>query len=204
MQGRPWPALPSQADDGAVCVAVSLLPRQQQEAPAAASTATALAGSAGSITDKQQQQLEQPQAEADLAIEVAATAASIGKPAEQADSSSKAAEGAAAAAARVVSPCGDADDGLCTICYDNEASCVFMECGHGGYCWRCAHVLFARPPSECPVCRQPIQQVVELEDPAGALVGGAVRVKAQPGARSSSGSGASSGNKGAGGSWFKP
>jgi hypothetical protein len=51
------------------------------------------------------------------------------------------------------------DEGLCTICYDNQATCVLMECGHGGYCWRCAHVLFARPPSECPVCRQKIMQV---------------------------------------------
>lgn len=65
-------------------------------------------------------------------------------------------EAAAAAAA------GDADlddEGLCTICYDQPATCVLMECGHGGYCWRCAHLLFARPPSECPVCRQPIMQV---------------------------------------------
>jgi hypothetical protein len=81
---------------------------------------------------------------------------------------------------------------------------VFMECGHGGYCWRCAHVLFARPPSECPVCRQPIQQVVELEDPAGALVGGAVRVKKQGGSgnRNSSSSG-SGGAKSSSGGWFK-
>lgn len=70
----------------------------------------------------------------------------------------------------------EVDESLCTICYDNEASCVFMECGHGGYCWRCAHVLFARPPSECPVCRQPIQQVLELEDRC-CQVGRPVRVK---------------------------
>jgi hypothetical protein len=97
-----------------------------------------------------------------------------------------------------MSPCGDGEDGLCTICYDNHASCVFMECGHGGYCWRCAHVLFARPPSECPVCRAPIQQVVELEDPAGARVGGAVRVKAHA-STSSSGAGSA---KGSVGGWF--
>lgn len=67
---------------------------------------------------------------------------------------------AAAAAAAAGSDDGDDDDeGLCTICYDQPATCVLMECGHGGYCWRCAHLLFARPPSECPVCRQPIMQV---------------------------------------------
>jgi hypothetical protein len=56
----------------------------------------------------------------------------------------------------------DDDDGLCTICFDQPATCVLMECGHGGYCWRCAHVLFARPPSECPICRQSIMQVRAL------------------------------------------
>jgi hypothetical protein len=64
----------------------------------------------------------------------------------------------AAAGGHAGSDDGD-DEGLCTICYDNQATCVLMECGHGGYCWRCAHVLFARPPSECPVCRQKIMQV---------------------------------------------
>lgn len=71
-----------------------------------------------------------------------------------------AASGAAAAAIAAAAGSDDGDDeGLCTICYDQQATCVLMECGHGGYCWRCAHVLFARPPSECPVCRQPIMQV---------------------------------------------
>lgn len=65
---------------------------------------------------------------------------------------------AAAAEAEATEDDGD-DEGLCTICYDQPATCVLMECGHGGYCWRCAHVLFARPPSECPVCRQSIMQV---------------------------------------------
>lgn len=64
----------------------------------------------------------------------------------------------AAAEAEATDDDGD-DEGLCTICYDQPATCVLMECGHGGYCWRCAHVLFARPPSECPVCRQSIMQV---------------------------------------------
>jgi hypothetical protein len=69
------------------------------------------------------------------------------------------------------------DDGLCTICYDRPATCVFMSCGHGGYCWRCAHVLYARPPHECPACRRQIEQVVELEDPQ-CRVGEPARVKA--------------------------
>lgn len=83
---------------------------------------------------------------------------------------------AAAAAAAGSEDADDEDEGLCTICYDQPATCVLMECGHGGYCWRCAHLLFARPPSECPVCRQPIMQVLELEDPS-CQVGRRVRVK---------------------------
>lgn len=85
--------------------------------------------------------------------------------AAQAHSSSQAnvlATTAGAAAAAIAAGAGsdDGDDeGLCTICYDQPATCVLMECGHGGYCWRCAHLLFARPPSECPVCRQSIMQV---------------------------------------------
>lgn len=199
MQGRPWPDLPSQAGDehGAVCVSVQLRPRQQA-APAAASAAAVPAGGADTSVDKQQQ--EQQQTNADVTVEVAAAAGE--QTVNHIDSSKAAADAAAPAAAalRLASPCGDADDGLCTICYDNHASCVFMECGHGGYCWRCAHLLFARPPSECPVCRQPIQQVVELEDPAGGQVGVPVRVKAHASTRSSSGAG---GAKGSGGGWFK-
>lgn len=51
------------------------------------------------------------------------------------------------------------DDGYCIICYDATATCVFLECGHGGYCRKCANRLFVRPPHECPTCRQKIDQV---------------------------------------------
>lgn len=51
------------------------------------------------------------------------------------------------------------EDGYCIICYDAAATCVFLECGHGGYCRKCANRLFVRPPHECPTCRQKIDQV---------------------------------------------
>jgi hypothetical protein len=70
-----------------------------------------------------------------------------------------------------VAPSDGDDDGLCTICCDRAATCVFMECGHGGYCWRCAHVLYVRPPNECPVCRARIEMVLEVSDPAVPLGG---------------------------------
>ncbi|GFR44736.1 hypothetical protein Agub_g6064, partial [Astrephomene gubernaculifera] len=71
----------------------------------------------------------------------------------------------AAPACRPPSP-PDPDDGSCVICYDAAASCVFLECGHGGFCRRCAYRLFVRPPNECPTCRAPIEQVVEVEEEA--------------------------------------
>ena len=57
----------------------------------------------------------------------------------------------------------DADDALCIICYDQPACMVLLDCGHGGPCKHCSHLLFARPPHTCPVCRRPISAVVELE-----------------------------------------
>jgi hypothetical protein len=67
------------------------------------------------------------------------------------------------------------DDTLCVICYDRQQSCVFLECGHGGFCAKCARLLFVRPPNECPSCRQRIEQVVELEHLG--VMGGLARVK---------------------------
>ena len=80
------------------------------------------------------------------------------------------AEEAAAAKARIAAAAaagGEAEgsgEDLCIICYDQPPSCVFLECGHGGFCKRCAYLLFVRPPCECPTCRQAIEQVVELTE----------------------------------------
>ena len=76
-------------------------------------------------------------------------------------------EEAAAAASRIAAAAAasrDTDEDLCIICYDLPPSCVFLECGHGGFCKRCAYLLFVRPPGECPTCRQAIEQVVELTE----------------------------------------
>ena len=53
----------------------------------------------------------------------------------------------------------DVADDTCIICYDGTATCVFLDCGHGGFCQRCAYLLYVRPPSECPTCRAAIEQV---------------------------------------------
>jgi hypothetical protein len=101
-----------------------------------------------------------PEAAAASSQQAAAPAALVQHSSQASALMTTAAAGAAAAATAAAAGSDDGDDeGLCTICYDQPATCVLMECGHGGYCWRCAHLLFARPPSECPVCRQSIMQV---------------------------------------------
>eukprot|EP00873_Tetraselmis_striata_P046496 jgi/Tetstr1/466760/TSEL_011230.t1 len=67
------------------------------------------------------------------------------------------------------------EDPSCIVCYDAPPTCVFLTCGHGGVCRRCAYKLFVRPPNECPTCRQAIEQVVELEQ-ASKQVGDVLRV----------------------------
>jgi len=68
------------------------------------------------------------------------------------------------------------DDLTCIICCDALPTCVLLSCGHGGFCRRCANIVFVRPPNECPTCRQKIEQVVELEY-ASRKVGDVLRVK---------------------------
>lgn len=65
----------------------------------------------------------------------------------------------------------------CYICCERRADAVVMECGHGGMCFKCAQQLVVTPPSQCPVCRKPIQQVLRFErvlpvPSGGSLVGG--------------------------------
>lgn len=69
----------------------------------------------------------------------------------------------------------DEEEELCVICYDGAATCVLLECGHGGFCRRCAYLLFVRPPNECPTCRAVIEQVVEVG--TAPAVGGVVHVQ---------------------------
>ena len=80
---------------------------------------------------------------------------------EEEEEAAKARIAAAAATEAAAGKDVDGED-LCIICYDQPPSCVFLECGHGGFCKRCAYLLFVRPPCECPTCRQAIEQVVEL------------------------------------------
>lgn len=51
---------------------------------------------------------------------------------------------------------------LCLVCYDSSPDAVFMDCGHGGICYRCSLEL-SKATGECFLCRKPIKQVLKLD-----------------------------------------
>ena len=78
---------------------------------------------------------------------------------------------------------GDASDSLCWICFEGQRDAVLLECGHGGICFACAQRCFKKKGRICPMCRQPVTQVVHIElDAADAAEpernrGGVVRIR---------------------------
>jgi hypothetical protein len=77
----------------------------------------------------------------------------------------------------------DASDTLCWICFEGQRDAVLLECGHGGICFACAQRCFKKKGRICPMCRQPVTQVVHIElDAADAAEpernrGGVVRIR---------------------------
>lgn len=55
---------------------------------------------------------------------------------------------------RRTSPCDDS----CTLCWDRRATCRLLPCEHEGFCSTCARQL-----SDCPMCRAPFHQVLDLD-----------------------------------------
>ena len=51
---------------------------------------------------------------------------------------------------------------LCIICFENGHESVIMPCGHGGLCQKCSLDLF-KHLKPCPVCREKIEMVCEIE-----------------------------------------
>ena len=50
----------------------------------------------------------------------------------------------------------------CTICCDNEKSAILVPCGHAGYCVPCMRRLVETSEPICPLCREPITQVMRI------------------------------------------
>lgn len=143
---RAW--LPSPDDDvGGVAALSEPAPGWRDGIAGATATAALGAGSASPAT-------------------VAAASASASAAVVSSTASADAAAPQAAASPLAPAPAGSSsDDGdeTCIVCYDRPPTCVLLECGHGGFCRKCAHILVLRPPHECPTCRRRIDQVVELE-----------------------------------------
>ena len=58
---------------------------------------------------------------------------------------------------------GSQDGDVCFICFSGPRDAVLLECGHGGLCFGCATRCMQMRFQECPICRQPISQIVQLE-----------------------------------------
>ncbi|CAD8078062.1 unnamed protein product [Paramecium sonneborni] len=52
-------------------------------------------------------------------------------------------------------------DQNCFNCYQNDSCAVYMPCGHGGLCIKCATEWFTEK-QECLICRKPVESVVKV------------------------------------------
>ena len=48
----------------------------------------------------------------------------------------------------------------CSVCCTRDAACVFIPCGHGGFCEACA--VRAERRGRCFTCRGPIQSTLRI------------------------------------------
>jgi Zinc finger, C3HC4 type (RING finger) len=51
---------------------------------------------------------------------------------------------------------------LCSVCFASEPDSVYMKCGHGGVCYECAIDIW-KSTSECYLCREQIEQILQVE-----------------------------------------
>ena len=74
---------------------------------------------------------------------------------------------------------GEEED-VCAICFTGPRDAVLLECGHGGICYTCAKRCLRKKGRECPMCRAPVEQVVQIRldgVPSSPQHTGVVRVK---------------------------
>ena len=57
----------------------------------------------------------------------------------------------------------------CIVCFDGTPNAVFMKCGHGGICYKCAMDIFVKT-KECYLCREHIDEVLEIESTNESLI----------------------------------
>eukprot|EP00298_Acanthocystis_sp_HF-20_P029370 c8248_g1_i1.p1 GENE.c8248_g1_i1~~c8248_g1_i1.p1 ORF type:complete len:519 (+),score=112.96 c8248_g1_i1:138-1694(+) len=51
----------------------------------------------------------------------------------------------------------------CYVCMTNSQNAVLMNCGHGGICFTCGSRLLNNLNPECPLCRQKVDRVLQLD-----------------------------------------
>ena len=71
---------------------------------------------------------------------------------------------------------GEFEGELCWICCNGARDAVLLECGHGGICYGCAVKCARKRPPLCPMCRQRITRVVQLDEGKEEVVDGEVVV----------------------------
>lgn len=54
------------------------------------------------------------------------------------------------------------EEGLCFVCFCNDANVVFLDCGHGGVCLECAMDTIKRN-NICALCRENVNQIIEID-----------------------------------------
>lgn len=52
---------------------------------------------------------------------------------------------------------------LCNVCFGEDSDSVFMECGHGGVCLKCAHDIW-NTTGECYLCRDEIAYILRYDN----------------------------------------
>ncbi|XP_074640822.1 protein neuralized-like [Tubulanus polymorphus] len=57
---------------------------------------------------------------------------------------------------------GDKDSKECVICYENITDTVLYACGHMCICSSCAGTLRKQRNPLCPICRQPVKDVIKI------------------------------------------
>lgn len=71
-----------------------------------------------------------------------------------------------------------AESDVCWICEGGPREAVFLECGHGGVCYPCAEKCWSTQRRHgCPMCRQPVTQVVRVAADAKATKDGQLVVE---------------------------
>ena len=63
----------------------------------------------------------------------------------------------------------DQDNNSCMICMTNIPNCIFVPCGHGGFCFQCAELLIENAEN-CHYCRQVFLFVCNYFQPVSKVI----------------------------------